>query len=148
MKAFALGDPPLQDDFEGLAIAPDGTFWLTTSRGVVYRFREGDDGEHVAFERFDTGLGEICEVEGLAYLAAEESLILACKRNHARGMRDTVSLSYLAALRRRRAVAEPAGGGSRASRGERHFRPSALDIDARSGRLRAAVGSATPRSWN
>lgn len=135
VKAFALGDPPLQDDFEGLAIAPDGTFWLTTSRGVVYRFREGGDGAHVAFERFDTGLGEICEVEGLAYLAAEESLILACKRNHARDMRNTVSL-YKWTLS---GVAEPWLSVQEAdlaqAAGERHFRPSALDIDGPSGRL-------------
>ena len=135
VKAFAFGDAPLQHDFEGLAIASDGTFWLTTSRGVVYRFREGDDGGHVAFDRFDTGLGEVCEVEGLAYLAAEDSLILACKRNHARGMRDTVSLH----IWRLSGAAEPWLSVPEAdlaqAAGERHFLPSALDIDARSGRV-------------
>ncbi len=134
-KAFALGDPPLQGDFEGLAIAPDGTFWLAASRGEIYRFREGGDGAHVEFARFDTGLGEICEVEGLAYLAAEESLILACKRTHARDMRDRVAMyiwpfSGEAELWRDLPEAELA-----AAAGVRHFRPSSLDIDARSGRL-------------
>lgn len=135
VKAFALGDPPLQDDFEGLAIAPDGAFWLTTSRGVVHRFREGDDGAHVASDRFDTGLGEVCEVEGLAYLAAEESLILACKHNHARGMRDTVSLHKWPLS----GAAEPWFSIPEAdlaqAAGVRRFRPSSLDVDARSGRL-------------
>lgn len=91
-KAFALGDPIERGDFEGLAITPSGEFYLTTSRGLLYRFREAGDGAHADFERFDTGLGETCEIEGLAYLAAEDSLILACKANEARAMRDVVSL--------------------------------------------------------
>jgi hypothetical protein len=36
VKGFALGDPPVKDDFEGIAIA--GTdFYLVTSGGVLYR---------------------------------------------------------------------------------------------------------------
>jgi uncharacterized protein YjiK len=135
VKAFALGDPPLTGDFEGLAIAPEGTFWLSTSGGEVFRFREGGDGAHVEFDRFDTGLGEICEVEGLAYLAAEESLILACKRNHARAMRDRTAIyiwpfSGEAELWLNLPEAELAQAA-----GVRHFRPSSLDVDARAGRL-------------
>lgn len=136
IKAFALGDPPLTGDFEGLAITPAGDFWLTTSEGRLHRFREGEDGAAVAYEQFDAGLADICEIEGLAYLAAEESLILACKRNEARDMRDTISLH-----------AWPIGGGDAAlwrtlpaadaasAAGVRRFRPSSLDVDTRSGRL-------------
>jgi uncharacterized protein YjiK len=135
VKGFALGDPPRTADFEGLAVASEDVFWLTTSRGVLYRFREGDDGAHVAFDRFDTGLGDACEVEGLAYLAAEESLILACKQNHARGMRDMVSLYAWpffgpAVLWRSLPEAELAGAA-----GVRRFRPSSVDVDPHSGRL-------------
>jgi hypothetical protein len=60
VKAFALGEPVETGDFEGLALTPAGDFWLTTSRGRLYRFREGADGAHVAYQRFDTGLSQVC----------------------------------------------------------------------------------------
>jgi uncharacterized protein YjiK len=134
-KSFSLGDPARTGDFEGLAIAPDGAFWLTDSRGQLYRFREGADGAHVEFERFDTGLRDTCEVEGLAYLAAEESLILACKQNEARDMRDSVALyrwpfSGEAELWRR--LSEPDLAQAAAIG---HFRPSSIEFDGRTGRI-------------
>ncbi|HYD86859.1 MAG TPA: hypothetical protein VEA80_05250 [Vitreimonas sp.] len=136
VKAFALGDPVETGDFEGLAITPAGQFWLVTSQGELLRFNEGSDGEIVRFARFDAGLRGVCEIEGLASLAAEESLILACKRNEARGMRDTISLyawrdgAGMARPWRRLPEAELI----RAA-GIEHFRPSSLDIDPRTGRL-------------
>ncbi|MGH6952067.1 MAG: SdiA-regulated domain-containing protein, partial [Vitreimonas sp.] len=135
VKAFALGDPPLAGDFEGLAIAPDGTFWLTTSRGELYRFREGGDGAHVEYARFDSGLGEICEVEGIAYLAAEESLILACKHNHARDMRDRIAIYIWRMPGEAKLWLNLPEDALASATGERHFRSSAIDVDARSGRL-------------
>lgn len=135
VKAFALGDPPLAGDFEGLAIAPDGAFWLTTSSGEIYRFREGADGAHVESTRFDSGLGEICEVEGLAWLAAEESLILACKRNHARAMRDRVAIYTWASSDGAALWLNLPNADLEQATGVRRFRPSSLDVDARSGRV-------------
>jgi uncharacterized protein YjiK len=136
VKAFALGDPVERGDFEGLAITPSGDFWLTTSRGRLYRFREADDGAHAAYDRFDAGLDDICEIEGLAYLEAEESLILACKRHHARGMRDTVGL-YAWPVGGSAAVAWRSWREAELTRaaGVRAFRPSSLDIDPASGRI-------------
>lgn len=134
---FALGEPVETGDFEGLAITPSGDFWLVTSRGRVYRFREGENGRHVTFERYDTGLREVCEIEGLAYLASEESLILACKTNYARDMRNTIALySWRVAADGdaapwrtipESAVAIAARVGS--------FRPSSVEIDPASGRI-------------
>lgn len=136
VKTFALGNPAERGDFEGLAITPAGEFWMTTSQGLLYRFREGADGAQAAFERFDTGLRQVCEIEGLAYLAAEESLILACKRHEARDMRDAISLY---AWRPGGARAEPWRQLSEAAisnaAGVGRFRPSSLEIDTRSGRL-------------
>lgn len=135
-KAFAVGEPAETGDFEGLAITPTGEFWLATSRGRLYRFREGEDGGHVTFERFDTGLRDLCEVEGLAYLASAESLILACKSHHDRSMRDSIAL-----------YTWPIGGGDAtpwrtipeaavtAAAGVRAFAPSSVEIDPRSGRI-------------
>lgn len=135
VKAFALGDAPLAGDFEGLAIAADGTFWLTTSRGEIYRFREGGDGAHVEYVRLDAGLREICEVEGLAYLAAEESLILACKRNHARDMRDRIAIYTWPFSGEAELWLNLPEAALASATGERRFRPSSLDVDTRSGRL-------------
>jgi uncharacterized protein YjiK len=136
VKAFALGDPVETGDFEGLAITSDGAFWLVTSRGRLSRFHEADDGAHVAYERFNTGLDDVCEIEGLAYLAAEESLILACKRNQARDMRDTVSLHAWRigadAATPWRALPESEIA---AAAGVRSFRPSSIEIDAGTGRI-------------
>lgn len=136
VKSFSLGEPAETGDFEGLAITPAGDFWMTTSNGRLMRFREGENGANVTFERYDTGLRNVCEIEGLAYLASEESLILACKRNESRDMRDTISLhawrigAEAAAPWRSLPVADVAGAAQ-----VRAFRPSSLDIDAATGRL-------------
>lgn len=132
-KSFTLAADG--DDYEGLAITPTGDFWLTTSTGRLLRFREGVNGARVAVERHDTGLGDTCEVEGLAWHTAEDSLILACKTNRARGMRDQVSLyawapggePHLWRSLPEAQIAEAAG--------VRSFRPSSVEIDTRSGRL-------------
>jgi len=135
-KAFAIGDPVEAGDFEGLAIDGEGAFWMTTSHGRLYRFREGADGEHVAFERFDSGLRDVCEVEGLAYVAPEDGLILACKENHVRGMRDQVTLyrwraeGGAAELWRSWPEADLA-----MAAGVRRFRPSSLDFNAERGQF-------------
>lgn len=134
MKTFAVG-APLTGDFEGLAITPTGDFWMTTSQGALFRFREGEAGQRVEFEAFDAGLADTCEIEGLAYLASEQSLILACKQNQARDMRDVIALyawreggpATLWRTLPERDVATAAG--------VRRFRPSSLDFDTRTGRL-------------
>lgn len=134
-KSFALGAPVLTADFEGLAISPDGAFWMTTSDGLVYRFTEGADDSAVAFERFETRLGQVCEIEGLAYLAAEQSLILACKRHHARDMRDTVALYIWSPGRQAALWRSLPERDIAAAAGVRSFRPSSVEIDPRSGRV-------------
>jgi uncharacterized protein YjiK len=78
VKAFALGDPVVPGDFEGLAYLQD-RFWLMTSRGELYSAREGSDGERVAYEKFDTGLEHECEFEGLAEIESRNTLALLCK---------------------------------------------------------------------
>ncbi len=136
VKRFAVGDPTLNADFEGLAITPDGVFWLTTSEGQLHRFTEGADGAHVTYETFDTGLDDVCEIEGLAYLPSESSLILACKQNKARDMRDTVSLYRLpsGAARAEAWLTLPERDIASAA-GVADFRPSSVEIDPRTGRI-------------
>lgn len=144
IKNFALGDPIELGDFEGLSISPEGVFYLITSRGLIYRFEEGADGAHVAFETIDTGMHRVCEIEGLAYFAPEESLILACKRMNARPMRDSVRLySWRPDAPQNPAqewLALPAADLA-ARAGVEQFRPSSVEIDPVSGRILLLSGN-------
>ena len=78
VKAFALGDPVLTGDFEGIAIVDD-VFWLMTSDGDLYAAAEGADGENVPYTHFNTKIHDECEFEGLAEFADGRSLALLCK---------------------------------------------------------------------
>ena len=78
IKAFALGDPVLRDDFEGLAVADDYVY-LMTSKGEIYRAREGQDGDRVGYEHFESNVDDECEFEGLAEDIAGNRLLLICK---------------------------------------------------------------------
>ena len=77
-KRFDLGEDLVRGDFEGIAIV-DERFFLITSSGQLYEFREGADRENVAFRLTDTGLRDRCEVEGLDYEEALDALLVACK---------------------------------------------------------------------
>lgn len=143
VKRFALeaGD----GDYEGLAIAPSGDFWLTTSTGQLLRFREGEDGARVAVQRYDTGLGETCEIEGLTWLAAEDSLILACKSHRGREMRDQIVLyAWAPGARQARLWRTISREALAIAAGVRTFRPSSIEFDPESGRL--LLLSARPRA--
>jgi len=79
IKAFALGDPVAKGDFEGIAVADD-LVYLTTSDGRVYLAAEGADGQRVTFDTYDTGLGELCEIEGLTASIDQTLLYFLCKK--------------------------------------------------------------------
>ena len=78
IKSFALGDPVVRADFEGIAVLDD-TVWLMTSDGLLFAAAEGPDGRSVRYQKYDTGHGDYCELEGLAQDKAAETLLLACK---------------------------------------------------------------------
>ncbi|MGA0603414.1 hypothetical protein ACO2Q3_22085 [Caulobacter sp. KR2-114] len=137
-KRFSLGEPVLRGDFEGLAIDGGGDFYLASSDGWVRRFREGDDRAAVDFESFDTGLGPVGEVEGLAFHEGQQLLIIACKRLYAPQLQGTLSLFAWSP----RAPLSPAALWLSVSLeplaeavGARGLHPSSLEIDPVSGRL-------------
>jgi len=78
VKAFALGKPVVKGDFEGIAVIDD-LIYLTNSAGRVYISAEGADGQRVKFDNYDTGLGEYCEIEGLAQGTDNTRLYFLCK---------------------------------------------------------------------
>jgi uncharacterized protein YjiK len=79
VKAFALGEPTVRGDFEGIAWSAERV-WLVTSDGAIYESAEGRDGERMAFQKYPTGLGERCEIEGLAYRGVDAMLLILCKK--------------------------------------------------------------------
>ena len=130
IKAFALGDGAVRDDFEGIAIA-GADFYLMTSNGRIYRTREGADGEHVPFTSVETGLGERCELEGLAWDREEEVLLVPCKLARAADLQGRVAVyAWSPALSQ---IVPNAGfqvaEHDLASRiGESHFNPSSIEL--------------------
>jgi len=78
VKAFAFGEPPVRDDFEGITVR-NGMVWLMTSDGRLLAGPEGGNGENVNFEQYDTGLRNTCELEGMSTDASGASLTLICK---------------------------------------------------------------------
>jgi len=78
MGRFDLGPEAVRDDFEGIAIAGE-RFFLISSRGLLYEFLLAAHGVEAPYRRTDTGVGAHCEVEGLDYDARDDALLIACK---------------------------------------------------------------------
>jgi hypothetical protein len=76
-------------DFEDIAIAGD-RFFLVTSNGMLLEFKEGRSGSRVPYTAHVTGLGRVCEVEGLAHDAAADALLLLCKDVPGKGRQHQV----------------------------------------------------------
>ena len=78
VKRFSLGPDEVSADFEALAIG-DSTFWLLTSKGRLYEFAEGRNGEEVPYRTSEPPLGKDCqEFEGMTFDGV--ALVAACKR--------------------------------------------------------------------
>lgn len=78
-RAFALGEPTLEGDFEGIAAADDRVF-LVTSDGLIYSALPGENARRVSYRVYDSGIGPRCEVEGLSQAPEAGELLLLCKR--------------------------------------------------------------------
>ena len=126
VKAFALGSPTVRGDFEGIAVIKDDV-WLMTSNGLLYRTREGDDGDRVEFERIETGLGDACELEGLTE-SANDRLLLLCK-----DARRGEPLSVFAWTDDAVSAIELPEDEMEARIDEKGLRPSGIDIDPETG---------------
>jgi hypothetical protein len=79
----------LAGDFEDIVIVGD-RFFLVSSNGVLLEFAEGEDGGSVSYRAYATGLGKVCEVEGLAHNPSTESLLLLCKTMQDKSERQQV----------------------------------------------------------
>lgn len=146
VKAFALGEPTVRGDFEGIA-SLDGRVWLVTSDGLLYESSEGADGERVTYEVYRTGAGESCEIEGLAQRRVEGLLLLLCKDLRRKSKLDGLAIFAWSIADRqvlhpqtlllpdRRIVNELR---------DRRVRPSGIAVDEHSGNL--LIVAARPRA--
>ena len=73
-----FGQDPVMEDFEDIAVL-GRQFYMVSSAGVIYGFREGNDGEKVEAVRHETFLNDLYDVEGLCYDPESNALLLACK---------------------------------------------------------------------
>ncbi len=80
-RHFQLGDPALKEDLEGIARIGINIF-LVSSGGKIYRISNGVGRTGIIddYQVFNTGLEDICEIEGLAPDLKAGGLVLACKR--------------------------------------------------------------------
>lgn len=133
IKSFSLGDPVVRGDFEGIAVL-DELIWLLTSDGLLYATADGPDGSHMTYGKFDTGLGDVCELEGLGANRQAGTLLLACKEMNRK--KDGLMIFELGVSERdivqRRSVALPEKA-IEASIDEKNIHPSGITIDPQSG---------------
>jgi uncharacterized protein YjiK len=89
VKSFSAGLTGVPGDFEGIAEAENRLF-LVMSNGDLLETAEGSDGSAMSYRVHVTGLGPLCEFEGLAFDPATRSLLLPCKETRTRELRDHI----------------------------------------------------------
>jgi len=94
-RIFALGDPTIAADFEGIASSHD-RIYLITSNGILYEGLLGDHQSRVRFNAYDTGVGSSCEVEGLSKGPRDEngelSFLILCKSPRQPEFKDRLTI--------------------------------------------------------
>lgn len=128
---FSLGRPPMRGDFEGIATVGPRIF-LMTSRGILHEGREGAAEAAMPFTSKDTGFGAQCELEGMAYDARAQVLLLPCKTPLVPAARGRVTVFRWSVSRA--VAADPPQfsvplDGVTAHTGTKAFHPSAIDVD-------------------
>jgi hypothetical protein len=89
VKRFGIGDGagPLLGDFEDIQVVGDRVF-LVASDGAIVEAKEGADGATVPVARRTRGVGDACEVEGMAWDAGSSSMLLLCKQTKGKRWKD------------------------------------------------------------
>ena len=89
LKAFSAGHRGVRGDFEGIALAGP-RFFLASSSGEIVETEEGSPGSAMNYRVHLTGLGEKCELEGLAFDPDANTLLLPCKETRSRELRGHI----------------------------------------------------------
>jgi uncharacterized protein YjiK len=91
LRRFHVGRVGLRGDFEGIAVVGD-RFFLSNSDGDLLEFRAAADGAVAPARSISTGLGELCEIEGLAFDERSGALLLPCKTPRVRRLRERLTV--------------------------------------------------------
>ena len=78
VNELKFGEPPAAGDFEGIARI-DNRLYLTTSDGELYTAELEPNRTRLKFTTIQTGIGELCEVEGLTADVKGSDLVFLCK---------------------------------------------------------------------
>jgi len=79
IKRFSLGKLlVLTGDFEDIAWV-NNKFYLLESKGNIYEFSEGSNGQFVTYKKYKTELNAANNVEGLCYDNTTNALLVVCK---------------------------------------------------------------------
>lgn len=140
LRSFDLQGEP-RDDIEGIATG-DGILYLMNSSGRVYVTRVGQDGEKVPFTTVDTGLGKLCELEGLAWDGRRKALLLPCKRPRTQALTGQLTLFVVPLAGEPSRIEVPLADVARRT-GLREIEPTAVEVDERTGHI--LVLSSGPR---
>lgn len=134
LRSFAFGKPTIAGDFEAI-VKIDNAVWLVLSDGRLYEGQIAAHRKRTRFNTYDTGVGEFCEVEGLAASGDGDRLYLLCKNYRAEKMRDLRIYEWSRTERAatpKTAVDAPLASLVPAG-AEKEFRPSELVLDPRTG---------------
>ena len=105
LRAFALGDPTVKEDFEDIVVRA-GFVYLLASDGRLFEAPIGAHRKRVRFNVYDTGVGPHCETEGLANGPQDGEFLILCKKPHQDRLKDRLVI-YLWSLGDRAPVSSP-----------------------------------------
>lgn len=89
-----IGEPPIDEDFEGIARHGSDLF-MVNSAGQIFHARNADlnaSNQLLDARIYDSGLQQICEIEGLAWF--DDGLLLPCKTALTDTYRDQLVVFY------------------------------------------------------
>lgn len=105
IKKFIIGRFIKKSDFEGIAIAGD-FFYLVTSNGKIAEFKEAGNRGSSPYELYHTGLNKKNNVEGLCYDPDTKCLLLACKGDAGKEFKNYKAV-YAFSLETKKLIPEP-----------------------------------------
>jgi hypothetical protein len=77
LKQFTVGGG-MKGDFESITMAGNDIY-LLSSKSLLLRFQEAEDGADAPYSSVDLGLGKECEFESMVYEADSNWLVMPCK---------------------------------------------------------------------
>ena len=88
-KFARMGEPAGKGDFEGIALFDD-SIYLITSNGKLWR--RGLNAAATDYEKIKTGIGKLCEVEGLTAWPERSALLILCKQARTKALAGKLTI--------------------------------------------------------